>query len=550
MKQKSRSVGCRLGVLAAALGSLGAGLAQAQTTLTPGAIMETVPKEAPQIPQPRRDAPVQVTPVEGARNLDPNAPRFAVSSFKITGNSAIDAAELQGVVAERVGKSYNLFELQKVADELTAYYRQRGYPVARAVLPAQKVEGGVVTIEIIEGRADSVTFEGNETYSESLLQRWAAPLIGKPVKLDAVEERMLAIDDLPGVTASAVLTQGALYGGTNLAVQVDDKPVEGQVSLNNYGRKEVGEGRIDANLALNNPLGIGDQIGVRTSYSDGGLLRLYGASYSLPLNIYGTRLALSYTTVDYRIGGDLRDLDLNGKSEIASATVLHPFLRSQRENLFGTVAVRSFSGRQYTDDLRLSDSDVTVLELGVAWNRIHDDFSYTAASMRVSSNFRDSDKGTRNDAHKFKIEGEATHLMPLATNWDLKLTGAGLWSPDALIDAERFSLGGPTSVRGYPAADVLGDRGIFGSVEARYRVSLGTAPGFISAFVDGGRTARKYAAAGTAEARNLASVGVGFTIQPSEHFNAQIMAAVPVTSTDPGDDRNYGRLWVSLNGAF
>jgi hemolysin activation/secretion protein len=524
--------------------------AQAQGEITPGRVLESVrPSPRPTLPA-ADQAPVISANLPSPAGLDPNAPRFEVKQFKLTGNHAIGTAELHGLIDGYAGKRYNLHDLQSVLDVITEHYRQRGYPVARAVLPAQKVEHGVLVVEVIEGKVDKVAFSGNRRYSSELLGRWGQPLVGRDVQLAALEERVLLINDLPGMQARAVLRPGASYGTTTTEMAVEEDAVDGRVSFNNYGREEVGEQRIDAAVQFNNPLGIGDQLGLQSSVSEDNLLKLYGVNYSLPVGVYGTRLEASYTHVDYDVGGDLRALDLSGRSDLASISLSHPLLRSRRENLYGTVTVRTFSGKQYFSGQSLSDNDVTLIETGLAWNRIHDSGNVSSAGLRVSSNFRDSDHGTRNNAHLFKIDGEFLHLMRLSERWELKLETGAMWSPDALADAERFSLGGPTSVRGYPAAWSLGDRGVFGSIEGRYRFRVAAVPVMFSLFTDAGYVARKYADTSTPQSANLSSVGMGQSRAPLPWLSAEVAGAVPTGDNKSADGHEGGRIWFSLTGTF
>lgn len=522
----------------------------AQTALTPGAVMETVRPAGTPLPAEPGAAPVVPAGKEEAGALDPNAPRFTVNAFHVTGAVAVGNAELEALLAPHAGKAYNLFELHKLLQLITTRYREAGYPVARAVIPAQKITDGVVQVEVIEGRVDQVAFSGNERYDDAFLARWGKPLVGETVRLPTLEERMLLIDDLPGLETRAILAPGKEYATTSVEVQVDEKPYEGSISVNNHGRREVGSDRVDAAVNLNNPLRIGDQLGIRTSISEQGLLKLAGLSYSLPLNTAGTRLGLSYTRVEYGLTGkELDVLDLEGKSELGSITLLHPLRRSRTENLYGTFAVRTFHGTQFALGEFLSASNVTVAEVGLAWNRVSLD-SVTTAGLRVSANGQDSDHGTRTDGNLFKIDGEASYLKRLSSSWDVKLDTAAMWSPDSLADSERFSLGGPSSVRGYPSASVLGDRGMFASVEGRYRISIGDAPAYFSVFADGGYAARAHVAAGTADSVTLSSVGVGFSVMPTKWLSAQLIAAVPTGQIKDVDGHDKGRAWFSLTTTF
>lgn len=537
-------------ILMMLFGGLSTVSVSAQSVPTPGSIYQSVKPADPVIPAPKKEEDLIVPSPQMQQNLDPNASRIQVSEFRIVGNHSMDLAVLQSLIEGQAGKPLNLYEINKITHVITEYYRSHGFPVARAVVPAQKLENGVVTLEIIEGRVDKTVFRNNKLYSNTILQRWAKPLTGEVVTVPLLEERVLALNDLPGMEARAVLRPGDEYGTTTVEVVTNEKPVDGEVSLNNYGRREVGENRIDASVNLNNPFGIGDQIGLRGSYSEQGLIKLGGLNYSLPLNVQGTRLALSYTEIDYSIGGALAAADINGKSKLGSATVIHPFLRSQNENLFGTVGVRTFSGEQFASDISLSDSKVQVVEAGLAWNHIDDHFNIATASVRMSSNFKSYDQQQTNIGQKLKIDGDASYLFNFADAWSVKLAGAFQWAEDTLADAESFSLGGPASVRGYPAADVRGDRGAFASVELRYRQTILGMPGYLSLFTDGGYTSRIEPSAGMAKSDTVGSVGLGATYFPTQTLKLEILAATPTSNMSPSDPRKGGRVWVNLTKRF
>jgi len=536
-------------VIVLVLGSFGALHAWAATVPTPGSILNSVIPGESAIPAPTPPGAIVVpAPIEG-QTLDPNGARIQVAGFRIVGNQAIDSQTLHRLIDDQAGKPLNLYELNALARLITDHYRGQGFPVARAVIPAQKVENGQVTLEVIEGRIDRTTFTGNAGYSDAFLQRWTAPLVGQTARTASLEERVLNLNDLPGLSTQAVLTPGAEYGTTTTEFVTTEKAYDGEISVNNYGRREIGRTRVDAAVNLNNPLGIGDQLGLRSSYSEAGLLKLGGVNYSLPLNTLGTRLALSYTDIHYRIGGELRALDIKGQSQLAGATVLHPFLRSQRQNLYGTFGVRTFHGEQTVLGVDTSDNRVTVAETGAAWNHIDDNLNIATASARVSSNFNSYDEGDRNIGQALKLDGDASYLYNLSPRWAIKVSGAAQWSADPLADAEKFSLGGPSSVRAYPSADVLGDRGVFASAELRYRTVLFTAPGYFSAFVDGGHTSRIDPAAGTDKSSAIGSAGLGATFFPVKAVQLELVAAVPTSGRNPSDDHDK-RLWCNLTTRF
>ncbi|EQD40359.1 Polypeptide-transport-associated, ShlB-type domain protein, partial [mine drainage metagenome] len=73
-----------------------------------------------------------------------------VKQIVIEGNTQVDTGTLHDLVRDDEGKSLTLRQLQKDAQRVTEFYRARGYPLSRAIIPAQTLDGGQVRILVIE----------------------------------------------------------------------------------------------------------------------------------------------------------------------------------------------------------------------------------------------------------------------------------------------------------------------------------------------------------------------------------------------------------------
>src|SRR5690242_11349534 len=70
-----------------------------------------------------------------------DTPPFHVAAFKVTGNTVFPENELLGVLGP-AGQQMTLGQIQERADRITKFYSDRGYVVARALVPAQDVRDG------------------------------------------------------------------------------------------------------------------------------------------------------------------------------------------------------------------------------------------------------------------------------------------------------------------------------------------------------------------------------------------------------------------------
>lgn len=523
-------------------------VAVAQTPPTSGSIQETIPES--ERATPRLIPDVILAPAEMGQKADPNARRFPVNAFRFVGNTVFSNQELQALVADQTGKPLNLFDLQKTAELITEHYRKRGHALSRAVVPAQKIESGVVRIEIIEGKAGKISVEGNRAYPTEFLTARLQPVADeKAVTVRTLERSVLLLNDLPGLTARAVLQPGSQFGTADLVVQVEEKPVAGSLSLNNHGRDEVGRNRLDGAIEFNNPFSLGDQLSVRGMYSDGGLLQYGRIAYSLPVNSAGTRLGVNHSQVDYDVRGRFALLGIDGDATNTEVVLTHPQVRSRTYNLLLGVGLRENRSTQRALGTTLSSTKITLLSLSALANRIHDDASITNASAVFSTNFRNNPDGTKQDAQSAKLNLDIRHLRPVATDWDLFLRGNVVLSADTEADTEKFSIGGPDSVRGYGAAEVRGDEGVQGSAELRRRFVAGGTAGVVSLFADSGWVRRMTPGTAT-PTDSLGAYGIGLALFPARQFHAKLEYAKRAGGHQASDGRNNGRWWLSLTGTF
>src|SRR3984885_12124212 len=111
----------------------------------------------------------------GGGTLPPSAP-FLVKAIQLSGNTAFDTLTLHALIAEAEGKSLTLPQMAKIAARITEYYHSRGYPLARASIPAQSIRDGVVHIQIIEARYGRIALDNHSRVTDPLLQATLAPL--------------------------------------------------------------------------------------------------------------------------------------------------------------------------------------------------------------------------------------------------------------------------------------------------------------------------------------------------------------------------------------
>lgn len=515
--------------------------------VTPGSVLDTLPSSRPQLPS--SPAQILIPDQPGPNLFDRRGKRFAVHAFRFIGNTAFTDQQLKRVIERYRDLELNLYQLTAAADAISEFYRDRGYTLARAVIPPQKVEDGVVTVAVIEGRLGKVLFSGNKRYSTATLRRHTPTLKeGDLVKTDKLERSLLLLNDMPGLKVRSTLSPGAKFGSSDILVKVEEKPFNVNFTADNAGRKETGEYRADLNVDINNPLGYGDQLSVRGLLTDQGLIKYKKLGYNLPLNDDGLRLAASYSEVHYDVAGAFAALGLAGSARTTELGLTYPLERSRGSNQVLSLGYRETRTTQEVFGVQTSSVKLPLVVFGYQSNTIGDDASVTNTFLQLASSFKRNSSGTEQDAELFRAEADINYLLPLDRRWDIYLRGNTVWSRDKLPDSEKMSIGGPGSVRGYRASELRGDSGFQGTIELRRNFGLFGRPAYVSSFYDTGQAV--YKAPGYSDGlQNLQSAGFGLTVYPLGQSMFKLEAATPLGSYKASDGK-HTRIWATLSTSF
>jgi len=521
------------------------------TPPTTGTVRE--PFKKPELKAPRDEAPPPVQQKSAPRPRSDDQRKITVNRFEISGNAAFTTEQLLAPIKELQGQKLTLDEIYAAADILTDFYKTRGFSLAKVVVPAQRISLGVIQLEVIEGRLNAINFEGNESYDGDFLRDYFSSVqAGQAVTLDSLERELLLLNDLPGLTSRAVVRPGPVYGTSDLLIKSEEKPFQGRVSVNNYGRIGVGEWRVEAELIANNLIGVGDQFTVAITQSESDALTYANFAYSTPVNKRGTRIGANFSYIDFKVIDDqFRGLDIEGENRDYQITLSHPLQRSRRQNILLGLGYGRNDSESDNVFGSFSNNDIKLLDISVLYNKVHDNNATSSVSAVYSTNFRSNPDGQTNNAQRGKLVIDANHLYPISRNWNLFFRGIVSLSADPLADSEQFSVGGQGSVRGFQSAEVRGDEGFAVTTEIRRRFNLeNELPGSFRAFFDTGRIRNIEPSAGVDKEETLTSLGFGVTVVPARNFSLDLEYARPIDASATDDGRDGGRVWFNATVLF
>ncbi|NQV21409.1 MAG: ShlB/FhaC/HecB family hemolysin secretion/activation protein [Rhodospirillales bacterium] len=453
----------------------GAESASAQQVPDAGQQIQQIP-QPPMVEKPAPDMLIDrpVTPVEAVIA----GPKVRVNSLQVTGETLFSDEQLIAATDFRPGSELNLSDLRNIAARITRFYNDRGYFLAQAYLPAQDIEGGVVTIAVIEGRYGAIDLRNQSRLKDKVAHGVLAGLdSGDIVESAPLERRLLLLSDIPGVAVRSTLAPGSAVGTSDLIVDiVPGRSVTGSIEADNAGNRYTGPYRLGGSIYFNNLTGNGDVASLRVLASNLGLL--YGrASYQTLLG--NASVGVAYARVNYELGREFESLDADGSADIFSLFGSYPLIRSRNTNLYalGAVEARYLEDRigvtstitnrdihSVTAGFRGDQRDAigaggwSTFSVAATWGKLNIETPEARAIDAASS---------RRNGKYGKLQFSAAHLQQLVG--PLSLYGAirGQIASKNLDSSEQMALGGAYAVRAYPEGEAYGDEGYVANMEAR-----------------------------------------------------------------------------------
>jgi hemolysin activation/secretion protein len=483
---------------------------------------------------------------------------FRLKNLRLVGETVFSAEQLRPLYQEYLGQTIRVETLTLIAQRLTQFYQQNGYPLSVAIVPPQEIAHGEASVRVVEGYIASVS--GQESlrgvpFLKGALRRLlhARPLPGK-----LLESTVLRLNQLPGITVSSVLEPiDGQPGAFQLALQTVREEKRLSAQLDTHGSRATGP--FQTTLAFDTPLThtpLNGRIGL-TCLGASPLqeLRLCAAQSSVGLHASGTTASFSASTASSRPKSVFGDNVLESVAHSASITIEQPFYVQRNKQISASVGLSARSSEALLSDIRLYKDDVRSVVTGlnarfqdgvlgrylfsikqhhgVPWGNASDPSQQNTSRGGASRTFQ---KTTLSLARYQRLDDRYALIFGLEAQHSF----------DVLLSAEQFSYGGSALGRAYNASELLADKGVAGYAE----LTRDFLPPFkeiqFFAFADVGRVWSNTKEPAIEHAGSSAGAGLRWN---SRSFSAALTAAQPLglTPNDPvGGQDNGLRVLLSV----
>ena len=424
----------------------------------------------------------------------PPGPAVRIDDVRVEGVTVYDAATLRPLYADLIGAAVPREQLQAAVEALQTRYRQDGY-ILTTVHGAADRRGGklIFVIRATEGYISDVKLDGDiGDVGKLVLEILQHLTVPRPVNNADLERYLLLANDIPGVSAQAVLRRDSPEpGAVELVAKVARKPFGVQFQFDNRGSPQVGPYEALLTAQANAFTSVGEQVQA-TFFNTFNREQLFGqVDVAGFLNSEGLRLRGYAGRGNTLPGGSLTGTGFDSDLQIAGVGLSYPVIRARRLNLSVDGGFDAYDGviDTFAAGGVLSDTHLRILRLGgsadfqdafvaglPAANSIVIKASQGLPAFGASPNsqMQPARAGERNDFSK--VTGELTRVQNLIAIGDaqtaIKSSIGGQFTNDILPPSEQYLLGGTRFGRGFFAGEAAGDRALGASVELQLNTNF------------------------------------------------------------------------------
>jgi hemolysin activation/secretion protein len=400
-----------------------------------------------------------------------------VNEFRVRGVTRLSTLEVEKVLDPFLGPGRSLEDVEKARAALEKAYSTRGYQAVTVAIPQQTVRGGVVLLDVTEGRVVRLRVTGADWYSPFDIKDMAPSVAeGSVPNFDRIVDDIVALNQLPDRRVTPSLRPGTVPGTIVADLNVEDHfPLHGSLDLNNRYSAFTTPLRLNGALRYDNlwqaghslafafqtaPTDLEESLVLSLSY----LVRFPRTSW-LTLSAIGILQNSNVST--------LGAMAVAGKGWVvgARANFTLPSSPSWFQSLGVGVDYKSFLERV---DVQQTPIDYVPLnaQYVASWQQEGSMTQFIASTVLDlrgwASNTSEFDAKRYGATGGFIYwRGELTRTDPLPLGFEVSGKVLGQYSPVPLVGPEQFAVGGVDSVRGYLEAQALGDYGVDGQFEVR-----------------------------------------------------------------------------------
>lgn len=521
---------------------------------------ETLGDEPPPVPK------VADSPTGMATNAVDRSQMLYIREFRVIGSHQLNRAEIEKAVYPFMGPERTPDDVEQARAALEKAFQEKGYQTVSVSVPQQTGKRGIVFLQVTEAKIGRLNVEGSRYFTIHSIKKQVPSLQpGSVPDFNKVSKEILALNQWSDRQVIPTLTPGFEPGTVDVNLKVNDTlPWHGSAEWNNRYSYGTPTYRLNLASSYDNLWQLGHSIGgsYQTAPEQPTAVQNWNIFYTarfptvdwLRLNVsYGSQNSVSTLPSGGGAGGSsLGNGNTAGFRFLAALPSEKDFSQSLSAGIDFKHVDQITSLNQVTAGANVNDqpldywpirlnynavwapsNSVTILDAGVSFGIRGAAISFLGSSYGNENEIATAKFGA--DGGFFLLNGNLSHTHDLPGGFQIYGKVQGQVSPEPLIYTEQYSGGGLDTCRGYLESTVVGDSGVFGSVELRSPLLLPGHAGIndwrVYAFFDGG-TVVNVAPDGATNAYtpsySLASYGFGSRLKMFKYLNGSVDVGIPL----------------------
>jgi len=499
----------------------------------------------------------------------PAEPHFFIQQYRVEGGGhLLPKVDVEAAVYPYLGPYRTTGDVEQARGALEQAYRDKGYQTVTVQIPPQKLKGGIVTLEVMQGEVARLRVHGSRYFSIDQIKREAPSLQeGQSPNFSQVTHDLLVLNELPDRRITPTVRPGATPGTVDVDLNVKDTvPVHGSLEINNRYSADTTPLRINGTVSYDNLWQLEHSLSFsfQVSPEDPNQVKVFSGYYLaripdmswLSLMLQGTDQNSNVNT----LGG----IGVAGKGDVLGlrAIISLPTMK----DFYHSVSL-GFDYKHFTQDELIAGVDaltpITYYPFSAAYSgtwygkgyETDLNASVNLAVDQLGSSTAQFDVNRHGAGGNFMyFRGDLSHTHDLPEGFQLFVKAQGQAADQPLVNSEQFSGGGVGTVRGYLESEELGDNGILGSAELRSPSLSGLLGKSVDEwrfylFGEGGILTIDDPLPEQQDKFKLASVGAGTRFKMVNHLNGSFDAGLPLdnaTDTHAYETLLTFRLWADF----
>lgn len=391
-----------------------------------------------------------------------------IGKVEVSDSEILSAKEIENITNGLIEKNLFISDIQTAISAINRLYQEKGYVTARAYLPEQTIENGVLKIALIEGRIGNLDIHNNLWTRDGYIKGRVSQTSGDVFDIASLEQDIVRFNRYnTGIQLNANLQAGEEEGTTDVLLEAKEtSPFHVMFLWDNAGRTTIGKDRAGFMVANDSLLGYRDKFSAGTYLSRSSVTPF--ADYNIPINKYDGRIGGLFSSGKSKItDGPYKMFNIESRSYNYSLYYNQPLIRKPLFELSSTTslnykqATTSFDGY----DLRTDKITSALAGLNARYDTKRGIWYLSQAASYAFPIFQP-------ESDYFKYEGNIVRLHDFGHGIVGQFRCMYQYIPQDVIPyVDQFQAGGLSTVRGYTEGVLIGKTGYIVSAELIFPIA-------------------------------------------------------------------------------